>query len=210
MKGLLIKDLYSIRQYLKSILLILAFFALFSIGLGDSAILLEGMIVMFFMMMTIYSFSADNLAKWDRYALSLPISRLEIVTSKYILSFFLCLTGTLLSLILVSAVLAIKPLNNFDFTDHLLATASIFAISIFFSSVLLPLIFKFGVEKSRMFLILIFAIPSASVIVLDKIGLKMPTEGEFLSFFKLIPIIILILLLVSYLVSLKIYTNKEI
>jgi hypothetical protein len=43
-----------------------------------------------------------------------------------------------------------------------------------FSAILLPLIFKFGVEKSRIFMLAIFAAPTAAVIVLDKAGYHCP------------------------------------
>ena len=65
------------------------------------------------MMMSIYSFSYDSLAKWDRFGLSLPVTRKEVVASKYILSLLFCLIGTALSFLLSSIVLYFKPVKDF-------------------------------------------------------------------------------------------------
>ncbi|MEL7656992.1 MAG: ABC-2 transporter permease, partial [Bacillota bacterium] len=93
MIGLILKDFYTIRQYSKTMLFMLVFFALISAGLDNPAAFFEGFIIIMSTMMSIYSFSYDNLAKWDRYGLSLPVTRKEVVASKYILSLLLCLIG---------------------------------------------------------------------------------------------------------------------
>lgn len=209
MIGLLLKDIYTMRQYGKTLLFMLVFFAFISSGLDNPAVFFEGFIILMSMMLTISSFSYDDLARWDRYALSLPIARKEIVASKYLLSIVLCLSGTLLSFLLSMLVLAFKPVENFGFTEQLYATAAIVSVAFFFTGILLPMTFKFGVEKSRLLMFVIFAAPTAAVIALDKIGVPMPTEASLLGFFKLLPFIMILLYYLSYRLSVRIFAGKE-
>ena len=210
MIGLLLKDFYTLRQYGKTMLFMLVLFAVISAGLDNPATFFEGFIILMSMMMTITSFSYDALAKWDRYALSLPVTRKEIVASKYLLSVILCLFAAILSFLISMVVLKISPVEGFGMAEHLFATGAIICAAFFFAGILLPLTFKFGVEKSRIFLLAIFAAPTAAVIALDKIGIQMPTEASLNAFAKLLPFLIIIFYLLSYLLSVRIYSAKEI
>jgi hypothetical protein len=62
-------------------------------GTDNPATFLTGVIVLLCMMMTITSFFIVALANWDRYALSMPVSKKKIVASKFLLSRILCLSG---------------------------------------------------------------------------------------------------------------------
>lgn len=210
MIGLILKDFYTLRQYCKTMLFMLVFFALISLGLDNPATFFEGFIIIMSMMMSIYSFSYDNLAKWDRFGLSLPVTRKEVVASKYILSLLLCLIGLLLSFLISSVMLYIKPVDGFGLTDHLISIAGISAVVIIFFSLLLPLIFKFGVEKSRLLLIAILAVPTSALIALGQLGISLPSDEFFLSVLKTMPFLVIVLYILSYLLSVKIYTAKEI
>jgi len=210
MMGLLLKDFYTLRQYGKALLFMLVFFAIISFGMDNPAMFFEGFFVMMSMMMTITSFSYDALAKWDRYALSLPLTKKDIVTGKYLLAIILCLSGTVISFLLTFLILKINPVSGFGVSEHLLATAVIFAIALFFASVLIPLVFKFGVEKGRFFLIAIFAMPTAALLVIDQLGLTKPSDVVLLNFAKLTPLLAILLFLLSYLLSVKIFSSKEI
>lgn len=209
MIGLLLKDLYTMRQYGKTMLFMIVFFALLSSGLDNPATFFEGFIILMCMMMTISSFSYDSLAKWDRYALSLPVSRKEIVGSKYLLSIVLCLIGTGVSYLVSTAVLMFRPVEGFGMTEQLFSTMAIVSAALVITGILLPLTFQFGVEKSRMFMIAVLAVPSAAIIAMDKIGLPMPTEEALLNMIKLIPVAAILLFFLSYLLSVKIFAGKE-
>ncbi|MDD3169260.1 MAG: ABC-2 transporter permease [Eubacteriales bacterium] len=210
MIGLLYKDFYTLRQYGKTMLLMLILFSVISAGMDNPATFFEGFIILMSMMMTITSFSYDALAKWDRYALSMPITRKEIVTGKYLFCILLCSAAAILSFLISTVVLQFAPVEGFGMTAHLYATAAIISAALFFGGLLLPLIFQFGVEKSRIFLLAIFAAPTAAVIALDKIGLSMPSDSALFSFVKLLPFGMILFYLLSYFLSVRIYSSKEI
>lgn len=209
MIGLLLKDIYMMRQYMKTLLFMLIFFAVISAGLDNPATFFEGFIILMSMMLTISSFSYDDLAKWDRYALTLPVTRKDLVASKYLLSVVFCLSGTVTSFLISRIILTIKPLEGFGLSEHLYATAAIVSAAFFFTGILLPLTFKFGVEKSRILMFVIFALPSAAVIALDKMGIPMPAEESLLSFLELLPLITIVFYYLSYRLSVRIFSRKE-
>jgi ABC-2 type transport system permease protein len=210
MIGLLLKDFYALRQQGKTMLFMLVIFAVICTGLDNPATFYEGFFILMSMMMTITSFSYDALAKWDRYALSLPVTRKEIVGSKYLLSIILCFVSAILSFAISAVILTFKPVEGFGTTEQIYATLAIICAALFFSGILLPLTFKFGVEKSRIFLVGIFAAPTAAVIAFSKTGIPMPTEASLLTFAKLLPILMIAFYLLSYLLSVKIYSAKQI
>jgi len=210
MIGLLIKDFYTLRQYGKTMLFMLVFFAVICTGLDNPATFFEGFFIIMSMMITITSFSYDALAKWDRYALSLPVTRKDIVAGKYLLSVILCLFATIISFLISAVILRFDPVEGFGMAEHLYATGAIICAALFFSGILLPLTFQFGVEKSRIFLLAIFAAPTAAVIALDKIGIPMPTEASLIALSKLLPFLMIVFYLLSYYLSVRIYSAKEI
>ena len=206
MKGLLIKDFLNLRKYGRSVILILAFYVLYGLML-DNANFIIGMIVLLFSMMAITSFSYDDLAKWDKYALSLPVTRKEMVLSKYILATILSVVGALLALL---ATIGVSLINTpVSINEQLLITYALFATSIIFISILLPLIYKFGVEKSRIMMILVFAVPTAMVFVLSSIGFQLPTESQLMMLLYASPIILIALYSISYFISYSVYKKKD-
>ena len=86
-KGLLLKDLYVFRNFKGNIIFsIIMFIILIAIGSIQNDIFTIGSILflIFFGMNSISSFSYDENADSDKYLLSLPITRKELVLSKYL------------------------------------------------------------------------------------------------------------------------------
>ena len=210
MTGLLLKDFYSLRQYGKTLLFMLVFFTFLSLGMDNPASFFEGFMIIMSMMMVIYSFSYDNLAKWERFGLSLPVTRTEMVAEKYLLTLILCLSAAILSFLLSAAILVFKPVADFGLGEHLFSLAGVISISLLLFSFLLPLIFRFGVEKSRFFMIILFAAPTAAVITLDQLGITLPSAEVLISIIKFLPLVAILALFLSFLLSSRIYAAKEI
>ncbi len=210
MAGLFIKDIYNIRKYVKQISLAVIVFAFFAINLKSPSYLV-GMIVMMSSMLVITSMSYDETAKWDKYALTMPLVRKDIVLSKYVFLIFTVLSGTVLSgiaAIIMSIVLKIQnPMEN------LIASGIIALIAIFMFSILMPFLFKYGVEKARIIMFAVFAVPFLIVMGLIKLlkSLNMPKPGteqlKMLGF--AFPVIVLIAVFISYNLSVKIFNKKE-
>lgn len=206
MRGLLIKDFISLRKYGRSALLVVAFYVLFSFMVDDTSFM-SGMVVLLFSMTAITSFAYDKQAGWEEYALSLPLPRKTLVKSKYVMSLLLAFAGMAMSVLLGIALNVITKKSGI--TEHLTSTYVLFAISILFLCIMLPLIFKFGVEKSRIFMIVVVAIPSAAIFALDRAGFKLPSEELFGRVLIYSPLMLAALYIFSYMLSRCIFEKKE-
>jgi ABC-2 type transport system permease protein len=165
MKGLIIKDLINLKKYSRTVLLVIAVYIIFAFMM-DSMEVFSGMIILVFAITTVSSFSYDSQSGWDTYALTLPLPKKDIVLSKYVLALVLAVTGTLLSILLNWLFGLFKHESNF--TQTLITSYAIFAVAVIFLSIMLPLIYRFGAERSRVIIIAVFAIPAAALMVLSQ------------------------------------------
>ena len=97
MKSLILKDLYNIGHNTKSMLFILAVFAVAFIptsGVG-AYIFICGILCS---MMIVTTFSFDDNSKWARYAMIMPISKRDLVIGKFIVLAIFCAIGSVFGL----------------------------------------------------------------------------------------------------------------
>ena len=84
MKGLLLKDIYNMRKVGKQYLLILLFFTCYCFFLKNPSFF-PMMTVMSFSMLVLTTMGYDEAAGFDKYALTLPLNREDLVRAKYLL-----------------------------------------------------------------------------------------------------------------------------
>lgn len=206
MKGLILKDIYALRKQGKILLLLLVFYFFYSI-MTKNVSMLSAMVAMLCAITPITTLSYDELCKWDRYALSMPVSRKMIVLSKYIFGMLLVLIG----MIIVAPISAgiVTYTGEMNIKTALLILLAISGIGIVFFSLIMPLLFKFGVEKGRMLMFLIFFIPMAGVYVVKTLKLQIPSTQTLSLLARLSPFFVLAIFVVSVLLSIRIYEKKE-
>lgn len=216
MKGLIIKDLCVIKNQMKSLLLVLALFIFLSIANKDATFVLF-LIPFYMIMILITTFSYDEFNKWECYCNSLPLSRKEIVKAKYLLFNASSLV------VLVLGVLASFIIPNFiENTTFESIYASIIGVAFgicLVISLLIPFYYKFGSQKGRIMLFLTVAILAlligtiTSLDVFNNIELMNiinSLNNLSLGMFTLLLIIVTIIIMtISYYISVKIYSNKE-
>ncbi|MGL4338623.1 MAG: ABC-2 transporter permease [Turicibacter sp.] len=209
MLGLMLKDLLNLRKTGRSLFFILIFYTIFFFTMDSGA--LSGVLVVLVTMQVLTTFSYDEYAKWDAYALSLPVSRQQLVKSKYVLSYLFVLFGTILSFILTSVVSIMK--GNFLFMEMLASVGAVGFIFIMMLLIILPLIYKFGIEKSRMLMFVVMGLPTLLIFTMAMMGMPMPSEQTLNSLLRYLPIIIPVVLVVvtyvSYQLSVKVVMKKE-
>ena len=207
MKGLIKKDLLMIKGNLKYALLFLVVFII--ISLEDVSIIYY-IPTFISMMIFITTFSYDEYNSWDAYAISMPVSRKDIVKSKYIASIILIFIAVIFTLI-ISLIIGLVY-NNINFQE-IIANVLICAASIIIlEAIMFPLIYKFGVEKGRIGIFVgIFGMALLIGFLLKNFNVD---ANNFIVFFDkyyylIIPITLIIVLVISYLISKKIYWKKE-
>ncbi|HBG3244462.1 TPA: ABC-2 transporter permease, partial [Clostridioides difficile] len=211
MKGLILKDLLNLKGNIKFILLFIIMFGFMS-SLGDGNVNnFIGVIIVLCTTMIVSTFSYDDLNKWDSYVLTMPINRNDIVLSKYLTMLIFSFIGVLVSLIVSVTIGYFK--NTLILNETLLINALILSISVCFGSLILPLIYKFGIERARLLMILCFLVPTLALLVFKSIleNISSPISIEIIlnTLVYSLPFVAILLFVISYFISSKIYSKKE-
>ncbi|HBG1014124.1 TPA: ABC-2 transporter permease, partial [Clostridioides difficile] len=206
MKGLILKDLLNLKGNIKFILLFIIMFGFMS-SLGDGNVNnFIGVIIVLCTTMIVSTFSYDDLNKWDSYVLTMPISRNDIVLSKYLTMLIFSFIGVLVSLIVSVTIGYFK--NTLILNETLLINALILSISVCFGSLILPLIYKFGTERARLLMILCFLVPTLALLVFKSIleNISSPISIEIIlnTLVYSLPFVAILLFVISYFISSKI------
>ena len=221
-KGLLKKDLYNLASYKTSIIIMILFCGIAIIG---SKAFMYGPIIICTMvgMIALSTFNYDEMTKSNKYILTLPTNRKEIVKAKYILAIGSAIVGGIIGIILTIAIANIinyirpEDIINIDYKELLISSiGGMFGIGLI-QSIQIPSIYKWGAEKGRiqMFILVfgIVAIVSGLVFLLMKmnISLNMELIEMFLNNFGILLLLVIIALMyfISYKISCKIYNKKE-
>ena len=216
MKGLIIKDLCVLKNQMKTLLLLLAFFVIFSI-INEDATFILFLIPFYMIMILITTFNYDEFNKWDSYCNSLPLSRKEIVKSKYIL-----FNATSLIVLILGIIASFIIPNFIENTTFESLFASIIGVAFgicLVISLLIPFYYKFGSSKGRIMLflcIVILALLIGMITSLDifnnkeLMNLLNSLNNLSLGMITLLLIILTsIVMSISYYISVRIYKNKE-
>lgn len=152
MKALLKKDWYLMKDFKKVMILIMVFviFVLFTESSNITFIL--SYMTLLSSMMVVNTLSLDEEKNGNAFLFTLPVSRKEYVTEKYIFGILIGILGWLVAVAGVVGVAVIKHLT-IDWKD--LATQGIVTFVILFMilAVAIPIQIKFGTEKGRIILI---------------------------------------------------------
>lgn len=212
MSGLILKDLLNLKSYSKIIVLFVVIFGAVSFYSGSNANFFANFFLMFFLMLTITTFSYDSSSKWELYAMSFPVGRKRIVLSKYVLALILTLAGFLVSALLTLLTClgqgSWEGLAAQGLSALLVASGGLITLS-----VVMPLVFRFGAEKSRFLMMLIFIIPWIGLSVFSQLQIDPMTidmEQMFWWIMTLAPVAAVVMLIISYLISCAIYERKDI
>ncbi len=217
MKGLLLKDIYNLSSYKTSLLIVVVIVGFIGFSQENFINLVPIMLTTMLGMMALSTFSYDEIAKSDKYILSLPVSKKEMVKEKYVFSTIAILIGAITAFILCILVSYItkKPI---DMTTLLTTTISgIFGISLV-QCIQIPSVYKWGAEKGRiqMFILVICVmavIGGIGYLLLKSVVLVNLEEVlTILVSYGIITTVILTILMyaISYHIACKIYQKKEI
>lgn len=208
MLGLVKKDLLMIKGNMRQVILFLVVFIILALEENNIIVIVPVFVSMMIFMTT---FSYDEYNKWDAYAISLPVSRKNIVKSKYVASLILWLIALLVTVV-IAVVMGVFE-QNWNYSEMFgMILGCAFSI-VLLEAIMFPLIFKFGIEKGRIGIFVgVFAI--AALLGFIFTGVDLNGASGFIEFFNkyyyiLIPLVALILLLISYFISKRIYLKKE-
>ena len=221
-KGLIKKDLYNLGSYKSSLIVMIIFCAIAIIvtkAVNYGPIIICTMIGM----IALSTFSYDEISKANKYILTLPTNRKELVKEKFILAIgatiFGGILGILITIIITKIMNYVQPMNsiNLDYNNLLFSTiGGMFGISLI-QAIQIPTIYKWGPEKGRIqmfiliFLLVVLISGIGFLIMKSNININLEIFESFMDRFGMIFLVLLIgiMYFISYKVACKIYSNKE-
>lgn len=209
MAGFLLKDFLYLKQQGKILIFLLVFYTAFFIFSPTEGLLsvLTALAVMMSAASVINTFAYDEAAKWDRFAFSLPVTRKQAVYSRYLFTLILSLAVAVFALI-VAAAAGRGVLTAEDWV----AVYATFGVSLVLCSVLIPLVYRFGLQKARIVMVILFMIPFLLAVLAQKLNLSgsMPGDAQVFLWLKLSPLVLTAIFAASVLLSCGIMEKKEV
>lgn len=151
----------------------------------------------------------DDKFKWDKYALSLPVSKRVIVASRY-LFFILLLTGCYIFNMIIGTVIFLL-FHEYSFSQLLLIVFIGVAIAMVYLLLILPSLYKFGSKGGHVVMIILAVISSIVTFLQKKEYFSLQQILMLPKIFSVIVSIgaICIMGAISYLISLKFFKSNH-
>ena len=160
MKGLLTKDFltlkkkYGIKRIVIDIAIIIALMIVLE---GAGAIYVSFLLLPLEITSMIISLTTcDEEWRWNKYAISLPITKIQIVKSRYTLAGFLSFIGLIIAILVNTVSYFCFP--NYKYGFYLFIAFASFAVILLFLAFILPSTYSLGVNAGFAVMIILLAI----------------------------------------------------
>lgn len=204
MKGLLLKDLYMMKKYCRAYLLIAIIFIAVSFASSENLFfvfypcLLCGMI-------PVNLLGYDERSGWLQYSETLPYTKRQIVSGKYLIGL-----GTQVAMLLITGIAQAIRMSldgAFELKGYTVTMMLLLILSLITSSISLPFMFKLGVEKGRTAYYIMIGVVCAGSIISSSLLQQEITPNTVLPIICLVGIGIYAL---SWYLSIIFYKKREI
>ena len=149
MKALLYKDAMVLWKQMKLMLLLILIFAVIPSEFQNT------FAVLYAALLPYSALAYDERSRWDRMAAAMPYSARDIVTEKYVFGWITALGTLTLTLVLRLVSQYLLHLGEGASAEMLLIA---FFGSLIAMAVTLPMMFRFGVEKGRLAMLLLIGL----------------------------------------------------
>ena len=208
MKGVLLKDLYIAKSGI-----VIALVCLFVLAFGFSFLLNVSSVLMLapaISTIAVYnSITSDASSKWNKNVITMPVSRDQIIGTKYILYILLSAAG----IIVVLAALGILSMLGAAVTVYALLFNTSIGVSaaLLAGGISLPCVYFFDPEKSQIVFLISFIASSWIITALVLlINLFMPVKDNTLLAFYIVLAISFAWFVVSYKIASVLYRKRDI
>ncbi|MBT2290031.1 ABC-2 transporter permease [Paenibacillus albidus] len=210
MKGLVANNLYSMHDNIKLSLSVALPMAIVPLLAKDASIMAMIVAIQVFIFTSSMgaSFQMDETSRWNKWEITMPVTRKTIISAKYISFILLILMGLAISLV---TVLLLGLRGEFNFDMLLFGYSYGLQLSISTVAIVYPLILKLGAEKSETLLITAAGLSLGLRLLAwyllsmsdSTITFRSPVVGQASLAFALV------MFVWSYLLSARIHLNKE-
>lgn len=207
MKGLLLKDLYMIRAYCRSFILIAAVFIAVSFTQdGNMFFVIYPCILASMIPVTLLSY--DEKSHWILYSGALPCSRAQQVSAKYLIGLI-----AQIAILVVSAIGQAVRMASTGTLDADPFTALLFLLLIVTMlppALTLPFVFAFGAEKGRIAYYVVIGMACAAGIILSRIFVRdLPKQVTMNAALPVMGIAVVGLYALSWYLSIVLYRRRD-
>ena len=216
-KGLIIKDFFNLKSYIKILICIDIIYLVSSFLNDDLVTFVPVVFPLCFGMIGMSSFSYDSIAKSDEYILTFPTTKKDMVKARYLYILFLTIIGTIFGFMLCTIIQGIKEQTLANIGDILSISIGAFCGMTMLQIFEIPIMYKFGAEKGRIIqmisiILLMLAISGITTFTMKVLSIPLESFLNMLQKYGLviITIIMLLIYMISYKISLNIYNKKEI
>lgn len=217
MKAMLYADWMNLRRSMKAMMIAMVVIALASIVSGNGLSFVPAMLFMLSLMVPAMLMSSDYAYSWDKLSLSLPISRCDVVSSKFVVSLLVNLTVVALGMICIAGMNAFA---GDAMAEDMMGMLACEAVGLALMGIEFVLVLRFGPERGRYFLIGVVWVPIILLTAVKKHpafdrlvqavgGMDSWTVGQLAAFFGGLVIVGAIVYAVCWRIGVGIYRKKE-
>ena len=208
MKGLLLKDWYMMKKYCR-------YYLFCAVGFTVLSVMSSGNMFFIFYpcllcgMIPVNLIGYDERSRWMQYSGTMPYTKAQIVSGKYLIGLF----SQLVILLLMGAAHAVKMTIAGDFVPGEFAVLMLLMliVSTLTSSISLPFIFKLGVEKGRTaYYVMVGFVCAASFIVSNLFKGQLGTEIKPNLVLAILAVVGIGIYIFSWYMSIVFYKKREI
>lgn len=206
MKGLLRKDIYQMWKYYKMYYILAIIMEIASIWASGNLFLAVYPLVLMCMVPSNMQ-TVDESGKWELYCGTLPCTRKQVVTGKYLIGPMMAFP--VLVLVAVCQCLQMGLAGNFTWGSLRDVLLVCLTMVLLMPAVSLPLMFKFGTTKSRMVQFVVIGFFIAIVTVWT---LMMNQDAPYLPVFNkgLVTVLVMaVVYLLSWRLSVRFYEKRD-
>ena len=204
MKAMLYADWMNLRRSMKAIMIAIIVIALASIVSGNGLSFVPAMLCMLSLMVPATLMSSDHAYGWDKLSLSLPVSRRDVVSSKFAISLLVNLTVVALGMICIAGM---NAFGGDAMAEDMMGMEFV-------------LVLRFGPDRGRYFLIGVVWVPIILLTVVKKHpafnklvqalgGMDSWSVGQLTAFFGGLVIVGAIVYVVCWRIGVGIYRKRE-
>lgn len=210
MKGLLLKDWYMMIKYCKMFLLIVVGFMVISFLGSDTNLFFMFYPCVLSGMIPVTLLSYDESSHWLSYCGTLPYTKAQIVSSKYLIG-FLSQIAILLATIIAQGIRVSVVYGDFHIQEMIVLTLAMCIVASLGAAVCLPCVFKWGVEKGRIAYCLMIGFVCASSVIFSHFvreGLPAGTQSKLL--LAVLAVASIGIYILSWCLSVAFYRKREV
>lgn len=207
MKGLLLKDFYIIRDSAPIMVLTMVIIGV-ALAVLSSPWLLVAVVAASLSTAAVTTISNDKITHWDQFSATLPVSRKQIISSKYCMYLLLGLVGMLLGAI-ISITMSVMN-HDFEISALILHVCLGIILSLLPGSINIPLSYLLDAEKGIVGLMLSYVLTAGALagvsILLSRL---MNMEESMLLLYGIVAAFSIVAYLISWRIVPNIMSRKD-